>query len=636
MASAALGAAFLLFGVPVAAVGTDKYQVLMPRPKQHSSGGSLLRFGGAEFAVLEAAARDSGSDTWHIVEAQLFQRLPPSVLSKRELTGSWLRVQFLHKLPDWGGSVSWQPSRERNETYGLTIGDGKLAIDAQSPWALANAMATLYQLFQITSAPEEISIPGCPHVIVDSPAFPHRGLLVDTSRTFYPVQWLQDLIVQLGQFKLNVLHLHLTDTAAWSFVVDAHPELSEHLSYRIIGGKVQAYSRQDVRHLVEFARRRGVSIVPEVDGPVHAPAMGSNEPLRLTVGASLENTNGNFGVEPPVGTWNFSSVRVMDTLKDVFHQLDEDFVTAPFLHAGGDEPQAAAVCAALTNTSMRLECQKECSDVGGSAKCKPMRAKPTGATGTYWFPDHLNEEIQGYFDNLVPKSLQRPVGAWSGVREDMAVELPSHEKPVLQLWQFPASGPNADSLTEDDCRRYDLIQSSATHPLNSGDHVTDQGWLYLECGEGQNWISMGKDYWCTRAPWAAIYSLNLTRHSSPAMASTTCQKAFLGAEIAIWGEITGPGNAMSLIFPRAVAFAERSWTNPAALSWEELAANGSPPGQYWHDHLKGALHRLNAVVENFALQGIDSARLQPKFCFDHPEYCDQYTEQFEKPDFIAV
>merc|ERR1711862_336213 len=120
-----------------------------------------------------------------------------------------------------------------------------------------------------------------------------------------------------------------------------------------------------------------------------------------------------------------------------------------------------------------------------------------------------------------------------------------------------------------------------------------------ECGEGQNWISMGKDYWCSRAPWVAMYSLNITQHSAPALTSEKCQKAFLGGEMAIWGEITGPGNSMSLIFPRAVAFAERVWTNPPALSWEELSGTGAPTAAYWNDHLKGALHRLNAVVENF-------------------------------------
>jgi hypothetical protein len=209
-------------------------------------------------------------------------------------------------------------------------------------------------------------------------------------------------------------------------------------------------------------------------------------------------------------------------------------------------------------------------------------------------------------------------------------------KPMLQLWQFPGPDQAFHGMSEEDCEAYDIVQSSATHPLGDGSGGTsDKGWLYLECGEGQNWISMGKNYWCSRANWASIYALNLTQHRNPVLQSQKCQKAFIGAEVAVWGEITGPGNTMALIFPRAVAFAERAWTNPEALMASQLSPGaGTPPASYW-PVLQSALHRLNAVVENFVLQGHDVARLQPKFCFDHPEYCDNYTIPFLPKDTPA-
>merc|ERR1712048_492204 len=100
--------------------------------------------------------------------------------------------------------------------------------------------------------------------------------------------------------------------------------------------------------------------------------------------------------------------------------------------------------------------------------------------------------------------------------------------------------------------------------------------------------------------------------------------------MALWGEISSPGNAMSLIFPRIVAFAERTWTNPAALTWEDLdngpdGKNGAPPQWYWDEVLEEALARLNAVVSNFDLQGFEVSRLQPRFCEDNPEFCTNYT-----------
>jgi hypothetical protein len=88
---------------------------------------------------------------------------------------------------------------------------------------------------------------------------------------------------------------------------------------------------------------------------------------------------------------------------------------------------------------------------------------------------------------------------------------------------------------------------------------------------------------------------------------------------------------MSLIFPRAAAFAERTWTNPRAISWTDLAPNGAPPGWYWDQHVKDALARLNSVVENFDMRGVGVTRLQPKFCHDNPEYCTNYTNPFMHP-----
>lgn len=617
----------------------DKYQVVIPRPRSHQSGTEVFTIGWAEIKAVRKAAKEMSRETWRIVKAQLMSRLPNLRRNGSVEEKSNMGVQFLHAIPKWEGAESWEPIRQRNETYGLIVEPGRLVVDASSSWALANAMATLYQLIEIKDSqrPEmtSMSIPGCPHRIHDRPHFPHRGLLVDTARTFYTVDWLKTLIVQLTQFKINILHLHLTDTSAWSFEVSGHPEIAEHLSYRDINGRPLYYTRRELRMLVSFARRRGLSIVPEVDGPVHAPTLASEEPLKMTVATSVEQSTEDYGYEPPVGTWRFLDSRTMQTLNDVFKQLEKDFETSPYLHVGGDEPKAAAVCGALANESLKSACISACTAAAGgnsySEPCRPNKEKPSEAEEIYWFPEHLNVHIQKYFDDVVPESAKIPTSAWAGVRENMGLTLPSKGRPALQLWEFSQPGSaHSDGLSEDDCKHYDLIQSSATRPLRKDPQTggyTDEGWLYLECGAGQNWISMGKSYWCSRAPWVAIYSLNITEHPS-VVQSRRCQNAYVGAEMALWGEITG-GNSMSLIFPRMVAFAERTWTNPPALSWSDLSPEkGSPPASYWEETLQDALHRLNAVVENFVLQDVSSSRLQPRFCFDHPEHCDHYTQPF--------
>jgi len=506
-------------------------------------------------------------------------------------------------------------------------------------------MSTLYQLTEIKKAKDrgtlQVSVPGYPHDVRDSPAFPHRGILIDTARTFYPVQWLMDLVVQLSEFKLNILHLHLTDTSAWSLEVEKYPDLTKYLSYKDINDGGLTYSRQHVRDLVEFARLRGVSIVPEIDGPAHAPALAYKEPLRLTVAASADFSTEDWAVESPAGTWNYTDSRVTSMLADVFRQVESDFTTSPYLHVGGDEPRASSLCEALTDEALKSQCLKDCTKkFGGSpyaANCAVVASKPANTSSTYWFPEVLNPKIQTYFDSIVPAEAKVPLVAWSGVRTDMDVKLPERKstpasaKPALQLWEFPATSANK-GLTVEDCKHYDFIQSSATHPQGEG----DAGWMYLECGEGQNWISMAQNYWCSRASWVSLYSQNLTQHYEAAMQTPTCQDAFIGAEIAVWGEITGVGNTMSLVFPRAVAFAERAWTNPPALTYKDITASGMPPGSYWKDHLEDALARLNTVVDNFDLKGVQVSRLQPKFCRDHPEYCSNYTDGILLPHTIVV
>ena len=598
-----------------------KHPVLIPKPSTHSSGDAELHLTPQKLHILKEAAGAAGQETSGIVEAQFLSRLPSSSL-KAPMQHTEFAVKFIYKLEPWKGWNSWKPIQERSEAYALRVTPEGITITAPSSWALANAMATLYQLLAIKVAGKEvnITIPGCPHAIEDRPAFVHRGLLVDVSRQWYSPAWIEALVNALAEFKLNVLHLHLTDTASWPLEVDGYPEVAERLSYRDNNGLPLTYSRATVRKLVEFARLRGVAIMPEIDGPMHAPALASGDPLYLTVAATAEYSTQQFAVEPPAGTWNISDAGAMQFVRKALQQVEEDFSTLPFLHVGGDEPVAASLCTLLPE-SHRQECWEQCQ-VPWSTGCTPLPVKPKDANETYWFPEVLNAKVQDYFDSVDPLPAKVPRAAWSGAVADCAVQLrPTalKSKSALQLWEFPAPDSGRPTLSEEDCQTYDLLQSAATYP----DGDSQYGWLYMDCGSGANWISMGPDYWCPRASWVALYSLNLTQGYGP-IQSSACQKAFLGGEMALWSEIGGMGNAMSLIFPRAAAYAERMWSNPAGLQVDEMKG-GKPPAWYWQAHLRNAMERLNIVVANFDMLGIGVSHLQPEFCRLHPEFCNAYT-----------
>eukprot|EP00928_Gymnodinium_smaydae_P064628 TRINITY_DN47910_c0_g1_i1.p1 TRINITY_DN47910_c0_g1~~TRINITY_DN47910_c0_g1_i1.p1 ORF type:complete len:584 (-),score=71.79 TRINITY_DN47910_c0_g1_i1:300-1826(-) len=505
-------------------------------------------------------------------------------------------------------------------------------------------MATLYQLVAVKVSHHglKVTIPRCPHIIDDHPAFVYRGLLLDVSRSYHPLSSIKELIVRLAEFKINVLHLHLTDTNAWPLEVEGFPKVAEMLSYRDLSGRPLTYSRSDVRELVEFARLRGMSLVPEIDGPAHAPALATGAPFHLTVAAGREYSNNDWSREPPPGTWNISDAAALAFVRTALRQVEEDFSTSPFLHLGGDEPTAGGVCATLTNATLKESCFKQCTSLNGSngsrfsLGCLAVPKSPVNTNVTWWFPELLNQVMQKYFDTVNPDSARIPKAAWANVATENAVRLPPtglDSKSMLQVWVYPPPAASAPAVTEEHCREYDLIQNSATFPYSpipGSPASTRSGWLFLDCGMGSNWISMRPNFWCPHASWQAIYALNLTQGYGPALKTRACQRAFIGGEMAFWGDITGPGNAMPIIFPRIVAFAERAWSNPPAVMASEMV-EGRPPAWYWHQVLKEALARLNNVVANFNSLGLGVSQLQPEFCREHPEYCTEYTNDEYAP-----
>ncbi|WP_230684834.1 family 20 glycosylhydrolase [Cellulomonas sp. JZ18] len=138
------------------------------------------------------------------------------------------------------------------------------------PEGLVHAVVTLRQLLR--------ELPGggveVPAVRVeDAPRFGWRGLTLDVARHFVPVPDLKVVIGLMGHYKLNVLHLHLTDDQAWRIDLPSRPELVRRSSAHGVGGDPGGhYSAADWEELLAFAHARGVRVVPEVDVPGHVNA----------------------------------------------------------------------------------------------------------------------------------------------------------------------------------------------------------------------------------------------------------------------------------------------------------------------------------------------------------------------------
>lgn len=183
----------------------------------------------------------------------------------------------------------------------------------------------------------ECFIPNGPFEIKDYPQYTYRSILVDTSRNFIQTHKLKEVIELMGQVKLNVLHLHLTDTNGWTYEVTELPFLTAAQEKR-----GDTYSREEIRDLVRFASIRGVKIMPEIDTPSHAPMDLEDDEIQLKFGnlvkcTSLKYSTTDYAVEPPSGMWNITNPNSTEVLRKVWNQAIEDFSTAPYYHLGGDE-----------------------------------------------------------------------------------------------------------------------------------------------------------------------------------------------------------------------------------------------------------------------------------------------------------
>lgn len=107
-------------------------------------------------------------------------------------------------------------------------------------------------------------------MIEDEPLVPHRGIMIDSARHFLKIETISRLIESMAISKLNILHWHLSDDESFAIQLASHPELAEASAFR----KGQFYTIEQVKQLIDLAKKNGVSIVPEIDTPGHVRAWG--------------------------------------------------------------------------------------------------------------------------------------------------------------------------------------------------------------------------------------------------------------------------------------------------------------------------------------------------------------------------
>lgn len=236
------------------------------------------------------------------------------------------------------------------EGYRIKIsGDGVDVLYADSP-ARVHALQTLRQLAGDTcrdalvlSCPAEL--PCCE--IEDSPKFPWRGYMLDTSRHFFGTDVIKRALDAMAYHKLNVFHWHLVDGSGWRFPVSAYPALTNECATRVNTERKSAWgrnetlgkygpffhSREDIAEIVAYAKERGIEVVPEIDIPGH---QGINRCFGFACcqsGLEPEGTNAWHGAQGDMCVGNPDAFRFYEK---VFDELCEAF-PSKIIHIGGDE-----------------------------------------------------------------------------------------------------------------------------------------------------------------------------------------------------------------------------------------------------------------------------------------------------------
>ncbi|CEP14763.1 hypothetical protein [Parasitella parasitica] len=403
--------------------------------------------------------------------------------------------------------------------------------------------------------------------IKDKPTYGHRGILLDTSRNYYPVKDILRVIEAQAYNKMNVLHWHATDSQSWPLYFKSHPELSEKGAY----SSKEVYTPADVKKILSFAEERGIRVILEVDMPAHTASIGESHPDYLICADEFWAA---YSAEPPAGQLNPLNDKAFSLVKDIIKEATDIFPDTLY-HTGGDE----------INT--------DCWDL--DARIKAYTSKHNMTTKEVWF--EWTNKLLSYVNT---KTKKRPI-MW----EDPVKDGGSYPKnTVIQSWVAPPSNYTAIG--------HDVI-------------VSNYDYFYLDCGHG-GWVGNDDRYisptqvetasdifnyggvggsWC--APfktWQRIYSYDMTYG-----VEKSHKGKILGGEAAMWAEQTGPTVIDGRLWPRAAAASEVYWS-------------GSYDNKGTRRTVKAVSERFYDWVFRLQARGIDAEPVQPKYCARHPGACD--------------
>jgi hexosaminidase len=419
---------------------------------------------------------------------------------------------------------------DASEAYEIRISEEEVKITSSGEAGLFYGVQTFLQLL-----PREIAHASAQSVdwavpagtIKDKPTFGYRGSMLDVARHFMPVEDVKYYIDQMAVYKLNYLHLHLTDDQGWRIEIKSWPKLTEiGGSTEVGGGEGGYYTQEEYKEIVAYAAEQFITIVPEVDMPGHTNAVlasygelnpGVNLPdgdLTTVTKAPLEYemqlkvpqaSELYTGIEVGWSTFNTDFELTYAFVDSVVREISE-ITPGPYFHIGGDESHV------------------------------------TEKDDYVYFVERVQDIVSKYGKTSI---------GWDEVAT--AKLLPGN---VAQFW---AKEENA-KLAKDQGNQI-LISPAKKAYLDMQYDSTSRIGLH----------------------WAAYIELDSAYIWEPTeYTSGITKENILGVEAPLWTEtVANRVDLDYLVFPRLTAIAEVAWTKKERRSWESYSRRVSAHGKRW-------------------------------------------------------
>lgn len=210
-----------------------------------------------------------------------------------------------------------------DESYSLKVTPTDIHLSAKNPLGTLHGLQTVLQLVHVT--PQGFAVPAV--TIQDEPRFSWRGIMIDSSRHFMPIPVIERNLDGMESVKLNVFHWHLSDNQGFRVESKTFPLLHEK------GSNGSYYTQQQIHHIIDYARDRGIRVIPEFDMPCHTTAWFVGYP-QLASGPGPYEIETHWGIfDPAMDPSRESTFQFLDRFIGEMTALFPD----AYFHIGGDE-----------------------------------------------------------------------------------------------------------------------------------------------------------------------------------------------------------------------------------------------------------------------------------------------------------